>query len=43
MKSESTPQPGTNKDPKRFTWSTTFKQRQQQGKQVPAGSSGGGK
>lgn len=43
MKQEATPQPGTNKDPKRFTWSATFKQRQEQGKQVPAGSSGGGK
>ncbi|MEM5421235.1 hypothetical protein [Paraburkholderia ferrariae] len=43
MKKEVTPPQGANKDAKRFTWSATFKQRQEQGKQVPAGSGGGGK
>jgi hypothetical protein len=38
-----TPPQGANKDPKRFTWSSTYKERQVQGKQLPAGSGGGGK
>ena len=44
MMKEVTPQQqqGTNKDAKRFTWTATSKQREAQGKQIPAGSGGGG-